>query len=147
MIFVTRIDCAEVPIGRVMHAPHIEMRPDGDASVVLHSREIDALIDTGERVSELARMLHESARKAVSEFGDSRIAETRIAHRPIPADGFPSVGAVPSVPGYYEAVSHSGITLGPIIGRLLATEILSGKRAAMLAEFRPGRFVVPADGR
>lgn len=137
---VTRIDCAQVPIGRVMHAPHIEIRPDGNASVVLHSREIDALIDTGEDVSELARMLHESARNVVPELGDSRIAETRTANRPIPADGFPSVGAVPSVPGYYEAVSHSGITLGPVIGRLLATEIVSGETDAMLADFRPGRF-------
>ncbi|MDH6612590.1 glycine/D-amino acid oxidase-like deaminating enzyme [Streptomyces sp. SAI-208] len=137
---VTRIDCARVPIGRVMHAPGIEIRPDGGASVVLHSRDIDALIDTGEDVSELARMLRETARKVVPALGDSRIAGARTAHRPIPADGFPSVGAVPTVPGYYEAVSHSGITLGPLIGRLLATEIVTGKSDAMLADFRPERF-------
>ncbi|MET8029071.1 NAD(P)/FAD-dependent oxidoreductase [Streptomyces avermitilis] len=137
---VTRIDCAQVPVRRVMHAPHLEIRPDGDASVVLHSREIDALIDTGEDPAQLARMLHESARHVVPELGNSRIAQTRVADRPIPADGFPSVGAVPSVPGYYEAVSHSGITLGPVIGRLLASEILSGKRDEMLADFRPERF-------
>ncbi|MFF4692829.1 NAD(P)/FAD-dependent oxidoreductase [Streptomyces sp. NPDC001307] len=137
---VTRIDCAQVPVHRAMHAPHIEIRPDGDASVVLHSREIDALIDTGEDPSQLARLLHESARHVVPELGNSRIAETRIVDRPIPADGFPSVGAVPSVPGYYEAVSHSGITLGPVIGQLLASEILSGKRDELLADFRPERF-------
>ncbi|WP_336050499.1 NAD(P)/FAD-dependent oxidoreductase [Streptomyces sp. CA2R101] len=137
---VTRIGCAQVPVHRAMHAPHIEIRPDGDASVVLHSREIDALIDTGEESAQLARRLHESARHVVPELGNSRIAQTRVAHRPIPADAFPSVGAVPSVPGYYEAVSHSGITLGPVIGRLLASEILSGKRDEMLADFRPERF-------
>ncbi|MFZ3566780.1 NAD(P)/FAD-dependent oxidoreductase [Streptomyces sp. BH097] len=137
---ITRIGCTQVPVHRAMHAPHIEIRPDGDASVVLHSREIDALIDTGEDPAQLARLLHESARHVVPEFGNSRIAQTRIAHRPIPADGFPSVGAVPSVPGYYEAVSHSGITLGPVIGQLLASEILSGTREEMLADFRPERF-------
>lgn len=137
---VTRLGCAEVPVHRAMHAPHIEIRPDGDGSVVLHSREIDALIDTGEDPAELARLLHESARQVVPALGDSRIAETRVAHRPIPADGFPCVGAVPSVPGYYEAVSHSGITLGPVIGRLLASEIATGKRDEMLADFRPERF-------
>jgi glycine/D-amino acid oxidase-like deaminating enzyme len=47
---------------------------------------------------------------------------------------------VASVPGYYEAVSHSGITLGPVIGRLLASEIISGEGDAMLADFRPDRF-------
>ncbi|MEU1200029.1 FAD-dependent oxidoreductase [Streptomyces sp. NPDC005813] len=137
---VTRIGCAQVPVHRAMHAPHIEIRPDGDASMVLHSREIDALIDTGEESAELARLLHESARRVIPELGNSRIAQTRVAHRPIPADGFPSVGEVPSVPGYYEAVSHSGITLGPVIGRLLASEILTGKRDEMLADFRPERF-------
>ncbi|WP_442815692.1 NAD(P)/FAD-dependent oxidoreductase [Streptomyces sp. NBC_01795] len=137
---VTRIGGAQVPVHRAMHAPHIEIRPDGYASVVLHSREIDALIDTGEDPAELARLLHESARHVVPELGSSRIAQTQVAYRPIPADGFPSVGAVPSVPGYYEAVSHSGITLGPVIGRLLASEILSGKRDEMLADFRPERF-------
>ncbi|WP_433446505.1 NAD(P)/FAD-dependent oxidoreductase [Streptomyces sp. CA-142005] len=137
---VTRIDCAQVPVHRAMHAPHIEIRPDGDTSVVLHSREIDALIDTGEDPAQLARLLHESARHVVPELRNSRIAETRIVDRPIPADGFPSVGSVPSVPGYYEAVSHSGITLGPVIGQLLASEILSGKRDELLADFRPERF-------
>ncbi|WP_200824820.1 NAD(P)/FAD-dependent oxidoreductase [Nonomuraea solani] len=137
---VTRISCDRVPISRAMHAPHIEIRPDGDASMLLHSREIDALIDTVEDSAELARLLHESVRHVVPELGDSRVVEARVANRPIPADGFPSVGAVPSVPGYYEAVSHSGITLGPVIGRLLASEILSGKRDEMLADFRPERF-------
>ncbi|WP_326813762.1 NAD(P)/FAD-dependent oxidoreductase [Streptomyces sp. NBC_01763] len=137
---VTRIRCAQVPVRRAMHAPHIEIRPDGNSSVVLHSREIDALIDTGEDASELARLLHESARHVVPVLGSGRIAETRVANRPIPADGFPSVGAVQSVPGYYEAVSHSGITLGPVIGRLLASEILSGKRDDLLADFHPERF-------
>ncbi|MFG1962415.1 NAD(P)/FAD-dependent oxidoreductase [Nonomuraea sp. NPDC049028] len=137
---VTRIGCAQVPVHRAMHAPHIEIRPDGDASVVLHSREIDALIDTVEDPAELARLLHELARQVVPEFGDSRVVQTRVSNRPIPADGFPSVGAVPSVPGYYEAVSHSGITLGPVIGRLLASEIVGGERDELLADFRPERF-------
>lgn len=138
---VTRIACAPVPIHRAMHAPHIEIRPDGDGSMVLHSREIDALIDTGEEdPAELARLLHASARQVVPQLADSRVTGTRVAFRPIPADGFPSVGAVPSVPGYYEAVSHSGITLGPVLGRLLAAEILGGERDELLADFRPERF-------
>jgi glycine/D-amino acid oxidase-like deaminating enzyme len=137
---VTRIGCDRLPVHRAMHAPHVEIRPDGDASVVLHSREVDALIDTGEEPAHLARLLHASARRVVPELGNSRIAGTRVVNRPVPADGFPSVGAVPSVPGYYEAVSHSGITLGPVIGRLLAAEILGGTRDEMLADFRPERF-------
>ncbi|MEV0309718.1 NAD(P)/FAD-dependent oxidoreductase [Nonomuraea fuscirosea] len=137
---ITRITCARTPIHRVVHAPHLALRPDGDTTMVLHSVEVDAHLGTGADPSPLARLLHESARNLVPALGDSRITESRVAERPIPADGYPSVGAVPSVPGYYEAVSHSGITLGPIIGRLLATEILDGERAEPLADFRPERF-------
>lgn len=137
---VTRLDCGQVPIRRAMHAPHMELRPDTDSSVVLHSREVDALIDTGEDPAELARLLHASVRRVVPEFGSARIAQTRVSNRPIPVDGFASVGAVASVPGYYEEISHSGITLGPVIGRLLASEILSGQRDEMLTDFRPERF-------
>ncbi|MFI7340916.1 NAD(P)/FAD-dependent oxidoreductase [Streptomyces sp. NPDC050085] len=138
--FVARIDCARVPVHRAMHAPHVELRPDGPGTVLLHSREIDALVDTGAQPAELARLLHTSAGHVVAELGTARVARTRVAHRPVPGDGFPSVGAVPSVPGYYEAVTHSGITLGPVIGRLLAAEVLGGKRAGMPADFRPERF-------
>lgn len=137
---VSRISCDEVPVQRVMHAPHIELRPDGDASMVLHSRETDALIDGGATTQELAESLHEFARRVLPGLDASSTVQTRISNRPIPGDGFPSVGAVPSVPGYFEAVSHSGITLGPVLGRLLASEILSGRRDAMLADFRPERF-------
>ncbi|WP_206066510.1 FAD-dependent oxidoreductase [Nonomuraea composti] len=137
---VTRIGCDRVPVRRVMHAPHIEIRPNGDASMVLHSREVDALIDTGEAPERLGRRLHEMARHVLPELGEARAGETRVSNRPIPADGFPSVGAVPSLPGYYEAVTHSGVTLGPVLGRLLAAEILTGERDELLADFRPERF-------
>lgn len=160
---VTRIDCARVPIQRVMHAPHLELRPDGETSMVLHSREIDALIDTGVQPPELGRLLRESARRVLPELelgpeadleaksepelergsgpgNVSSAAQTRVSNRPIPADGFPSVGSVSTVPGYYEAVSHSGITLGPVLGQLLAAEITSGECDDMLADFRPERF-------
>lgn len=165
---VMRLRTADVPISRAMHAPHVELRPDGDNSVVVHSREIDALIDTGAdpaaraddpalidptlgdaavgRIdtgadpAELGRLLHASARAAVPALGEAEVVQTRVSNRPIPADGFPSVGAVPSVPGYFEAVSHSGITLGPVLGRLLAEEILTGRRDELLAGFGPERF-------
>jgi glycine/D-amino acid oxidase-like deaminating enzyme len=63
-----------------------------------------------------------------------------IGHRPLPADGFPAVGAVDKVSGLYAAVTHSGITLAPAIGRFLADEILTGQRHDLLAPYGPSRF-------
>ncbi len=60
--------------------------------------------------------------------------------RPIPADGLPCVGAVPGIPGYFEAVTHSGVTLAPLIARSLADEMLGEPGNPLLAPFRPDRF-------
>jgi glycine/D-amino acid oxidase-like deaminating enzyme len=35
---------------------------------------------------------------------------------------------------------HSGVTLGPLIGQLLAQEILQGSPSPLLSSFRASRF-------
>ena len=66
--------------------------------------------------------------------------EARFGMRPVPADGHSCVGALSAIPGYFEAVTHSGVTLGPLIGRLLAREILTGEVDPLIAPFRADRF-------
>jgi glycine/D-amino acid oxidase-like deaminating enzyme len=63
-----------------------------------------------------------------------------VGYRPTPADGFPAVGRVPGISGLSLAVTHSGITLAPAIGRFLAAEILDGRRDPLLAPYGPERF-------
>jgi glycine/D-amino acid oxidase-like deaminating enzyme len=60
--------------------------------------------------------------------------------RPVPLDGLPVVGSVPGVQGAFAAVMHSGVTLGPLVGQLLASEILKGVQSSLLTPFRPARF-------
>jgi glycine/D-amino acid oxidase-like deaminating enzyme len=38
------------------------------------------------------------------------------------------------------AVSHSGVTLAPVLGRLVAKEVADGAPDGLLAPFRPDRF-------
>jgi glycine/D-amino acid oxidase-like deaminating enzyme len=63
-----------------------------------------------------------------------------LGFRPMPADEFPVMGALPSLPDLHVAVTHSGVTLAPLIGRLTAGEVLHGSRAGMFAPYRPERF-------
>lgn len=63
-----------------------------------------------------------------------------LGHRPVPEDGFPAVGRVDGIAGLYVAVMHSGITLAPAIGRLVADEIMTGQRGALLEPYGPDRF-------
>ena len=77
---------------------------------------------------------------AVPALAAARPIAALVGVRPIPADGLPSVGAVPGIPGYVEAVTHSGVTLAPLIARSLADEILGEPGDPLLAPFRPDRF-------
>ena len=63
-----------------------------------------------------------------------------LGHRPVPEDGFPAVGRVDGIAGFYVAVMHSGITLAPAIGRFVADEIMTGQRDALLEPYGPDRF-------
>jgi glycine/D-amino acid oxidase-like deaminating enzyme len=54
----------------------------------------------------------------------------------------PVVGAVPGAPDVYVTVTHSGVTLAPILGRYVAREIVDEERVDALAPYRPERFAV-----
>nr|WP_325250099.1 FAD-dependent oxidoreductase [Amylibacter sp.] len=58
--------------------------------------------------------------------------------RPTPKDGFPIIGS--PTKGLYLTVMHSGATLAPAVGELVATELTTGQRDALLTPFHPDRF-------
>ncbi len=63
-----------------------------------------------------------------------------LGFRPMPLDGFPVVGALPGTPDVYVAVTHSGVTLAPILGQYVSQEILGERLVDWLAPYRPTRF-------
>jgi glycine/D-amino acid oxidase-like deaminating enzyme len=63
-----------------------------------------------------------------------------LGYRPMPTDEFPVMGALPGFPDIHVAVTHSGVTLAPVVGRLTAEEVLHGTRAELFAPYRPERF-------
>jgi glycine/D-amino acid oxidase-like deaminating enzyme len=138
-----RVEVPEGTISHVLHSTDVNLRPDGAGHVLVHHDSIDRLI--GER-SDVplddpnCRELCKRARRILPDVSVSRITETRIGVRPYPADHVSCVGSVPGISGYYEAVTHSGITLGPLLGRLITQEILDGTVDPLLKPFRPERF-------
>jgi glycine/D-amino acid oxidase-like deaminating enzyme len=60
--------------------------------------------------------------------------------RPLPKDGEPIIGFPQGRRDIYLTVMHSGITLGPLVGRLAAIEILDGVQVDPLALYRLERF-------
>ena len=79
-------------------------------------------------------------------LADAAVHETKLGWRPMPTDGWPVVGFAASAPDVYVAVTHSGVTLGPLLGQLAASEILDGVRVDLLAPYRLERFARPSAG-
>jgi len=63
-----------------------------------------------------------------------------LGFRPMPMDDLPVVGSVPGAADVHVAVTHSGVTLAPIIGRYVTAELIDGIRVPALARYRPERF-------
>lgn len=71
---------------------------------------------------------------------DVELLGSRVGARPMPADGDPIIGPVAEVPGLYVAVLHPAVTLGSVVGRLVAQELVGGTVEPMLAGCRLERF-------
>jgi glycine/D-amino acid oxidase-like deaminating enzyme len=125
------------PIRRVLHSPGVAIRPDGEARVFLLVRDVEVARSQDSRIVDEALR---SAATLVPALTEASVADVRVGFRPIPADGFPMLGAPGGIGGYYEAVTHSGITLGPVIGRALAEEIVHGRIHPLTASFRANRL-------
>jgi glycine/D-amino acid oxidase-like deaminating enzyme len=67
-------------------------------------------------------------------------ARYRLCVRPLPVDGHPIVGWLPEVSNAYVIVTHSGMTLAPVLARLAGAEIVGGGSGADLEPYRPTRF-------
>jgi len=130
------------PLRRLMHTPSVNVRPDGPGYVLLHHDSVDGKLtdDFAGMEDPLCAELLVRARRVFPTFAEAEVVEARFGLRPVPADGHSCVGALSDIPGYYEAVTHSGVTLGPLVGRLLAREILTGQVDPLIAPFRPDRF-------
>ncbi len=74
----------------------------------------------------------------------ARVEQVTVGWRPMPADRLPLVGPLPGLPSLYLAVTHSGVTVAPALGRLVAREVTGGPVEPLLEAFRPGRFAARA---
>jgi glycine/D-amino acid oxidase-like deaminating enzyme len=139
---LVRVAVSGEPLHHLMHTPRINLRPDGPGYLLLHHGSVDEkLTDNFDgKEDPLCTELLERAQGVLPALGGAEIVEARFGLRPVPADGHSCVGALSEIPCYYEAVTHSGVTLGPLIGRLLAREILTGEVNPLIAPFRPDRF-------
>lgn len=129
------------------HAPHgplyfpaarVACTPIGDRMRIAGTMEFrspDHPIDP----RRIAAITH-SVRALLRDVDLDQRADEWVGPRPCTPDGLPVIGVTAS-PRVFAAGGHGmwGITLGPVTGRLLAKQIVSGQQSPELAPFNPLR--------
>jgi glycine/D-amino acid oxidase-like deaminating enzyme len=135
------------PLARVVHAPGVHLRPDAGGGLMLGADDLDApaaRATTASELDDLAATLLERAGRVMPAARGAKVVDRRVGVRPMPADRHTIAGRVPGFDNAWLLATHSGVTLGPLLGRLIADEIVGGTPHAALAPFRPERFVTPS---
>lgn len=124
---------------RPVQAPDVHFRPDGGGRIVLATVEHDGIADRDDPSWTPERSLA-TAVPHLPALAGARVEAVRIGVRPMPRDRMPIVGSFPGLEGFYVIVSHSGVTLGPLWGRVAVAEILDRTPDPRLDGYRPTRF-------
>jgi len=125
-------------LNHVVLAPGPHMKQNLDGRVVTGvgfggKPSTDDSLANGERILD-------DARRFVSGLKGVSVERVSLGFRPLPRDGFPAVGFSSGAPDVYVAVMHSGVSMAPIMGPLVAAEILDDRRVELLEDFRLERF-------
>jgi glycine/D-amino acid oxidase-like deaminating enzyme len=129
-------------VHRILDASGTLIRPiaTGSSRLIVQDGAADSSIVRGEPGMAVAERTLASMRALLPADATLTLDRHTVGMRPIPADGVTSAGLSTAIPGYGEIVTHSGVTLGPLLGRLIAREIAGEAPDPLLAEFRPERF-------
>lgn len=87
-----------------------------------------------------ARNVNQWARHVVPALANVSVVRTWAGIRPVPADGYPVIGRVEGIENLLVAVMHRGVTLAPIVGRILVDLIVDGETDVDIAPYRLSRF-------
>jgi glycine/D-amino acid oxidase-like deaminating enzyme len=138
---------ARIDLRAVLNTPRVAIRPAPGSTFVLDSawseEEVEVHADGtwSYRESTVAGLLAEAS-NVLEGHPELEMVEVAMGPKPVPGDGDPVFGWLPSAGNVYAMFTHSGATLGLIGPELAAREILTGVDSPLLAVFRPARFAV-----
>lgn len=133
----------EQVLNHLVLSPEINFRQEKDGRIIvaeifsggsLHGNKLSA------DPLELAGLIVDKLKKRLPGVAGLSPARVMVGYRPVPVDGFPAIGMPQEGDGLYIATMHSGITLGPAVGRLVAEEISGNDQSDLLHPYRPTRF-------
>ncbi|WP_462215803.1 NAD(P)/FAD-dependent oxidoreductase [Klebsiella variicola] len=124
--------------------PELNVRPDGGGRLLLQAPDLDhfanpALLTSPE--GHVGQEFLNRLRRLFNNTESAQIERIAVGQRSRPADGLAAIGYVTPLRRVYLMVTHSGMTLAPLLGKLTAEEMINGQRSAMLDDFFPQRLL------
>lgn len=138
-----------IHIKHVMYLPDangLHIRPTDDGGLLLGADDTDGMISESQSTETQARaikILLQRAQEFIPDFaGADLVGQCRsaIGVRAVPSDELSIAGPLLSAEGLYILVTHSGITLAPALGRLVADCIENNETPHQLLPFSFDRF-------
>ncbi|MEU1942256.1 NAD(P)/FAD-dependent oxidoreductase [Streptomyces sp. NPDC059474] len=142
--FLGYTDPQYVQLSSNLITPEMNVRPDGGGRLLLQTPDLDHRADPAYQADTTALIGEEMLRRLNRLFDNTsgaRIEKLKVGQRARPADGLPAVGFVTDTARVYLVATHSGITLAPLLGRLVSGELLKGTRSPLLEDYAPDRLI------
>ena len=116
---------------------HIRQCADGRMMIGEGSQESLAEDDSQAHADDLL----ERASVFLPQLSSAQAVPVPVGWRPMPLDGYPIMGFANEAPNMYIALTHSGVTLAPLLSQLAMLEICDGATVdSVLAPYRLDRF-------
>lgn len=127
------------PLAPLIRHTMVGMRQAVDGPVLIGFSHEDVGYDAGnslEPILDGARL----AQRMVPALADAHVVRCFSGLRAMPKDGLPILGPVPGKPGVFVAALHSGFTLAPLVGMLMAEVMCNKKPSVPLEPYSIARF-------
>lgn len=140
----------EDPVRHVFISDRLNARPRHDGRMWVQVPALESRVNEGES-RELLTEASTIMEQALADILGQRAPVEKVffSGRSFPEDGLSIIGYVDDHERVYTTVTHSGMTLAALFGRLVAEELEGDADEELLADFRPTRFadgvVVPQD--
>lgn len=127
----------------VIHTPGLNLRPGAGRPTVVQALDLNPEVDPAsppDPGGAIASTLTDRLARLLPTAAATPEIDLRVGLRSLPADGNTIAGYISPGSRVYCVVSHGGITLAPLLGRLVASEITTDAAEDLLGAFRPTRF-------
>lgn len=129
--------------GTMIRSDIAAVRPAPNGGLMLHSLSADKQVGAtadDPKTLQAAENVISRIQHYLQPGTTLRIAEIRVTRRPMTADTYPAVGPIPGWSNYLVAVSHSGVTLAPVIAGAIAKLAAGRPLPTLFADYAPARF-------